>query len=192
MRWDGEWLFQDAMILRSIAHTAVYVCSDLCSWLSGLSSWYIGYLYFWRKRDTRGIQCSLKLICSSKSARRELREYKACILSVYLVLCSHILLGQEGMSSEPEQSFLLMYICSCMLLLACQTSLGLEFFILNHVTWLCSQAWDSEKQLQCESSYEKAYTKLSSSVYSSIPSYFMCKAIMLPPIVPAKLLTPWR
>lgn len=53
------------------------------------------------------------------------------ILSVYLLLYSLILLGQEGMSSEPDPSFLLMY---SILSLACQTSLGLEFFMLNHVT----------------------------------------------------------
>lgn len=80
----------------------------------------------------RGIQCCLKLIYSSKSARRELREYMGFwILSVYLLLYSLILLGQEGMSSEPDPSFLLMY---SILSLACQTSLGLEFFMLNHVT----------------------------------------------------------
>lgn len=80
----------------------------------------------------RAIQCCLKRIFSSKSARRELVEYVGfCILCVYLLLYSRILLGQEGMSSEPDPSFLLVY---SMLSLACQTSLGLEFFMLNHVT----------------------------------------------------------
>lgn len=116
------------------------------------SSWYIAYLCLW---GMRGIQCCLKLIYSSKLARGELWEYVCfCILSVYLLLYSHILLGQERMSSEPDPGFLLMY---GILSLACQTSLGLEFFMLNHVTWLCSQAWDSGKQLQCDSPLEKKH-----------------------------------
>lgn len=56
----------------------------------------------------RGIQCTLKLIYSSKSAGRKHRKYMACILSVYLVLHSHSLLGQEEMSSKPALSFLFM------------------------------------------------------------------------------------
>lgn len=80
----------------------------------------------------RGIQCCLKLVYISKPARRELSEQMGfCTLSVYLLLYSHILLGQEGMSSEPDPSFLLVY---SILSLACQTSLGPEFFMLNHVT----------------------------------------------------------
>jgi len=80
----------------------------------------------------RGIKCCLELLYGSKSARRELREYMGfCVLTVYLLLYSHILLGQEGVSAEPDPSFLLMY---SILSLASQTSLGLEIFMLNHVT----------------------------------------------------------